>query len=71
MKKKREGNPFYEWEQKTDSQTKKEYQDLISLVKKFRKKYKIRVFLVNRELKKKGKRRRTTEKRERLKKRGR
>jgi hypothetical protein len=69
MKKHRKGNPYYEWEGKLDTQKKKEYKDLIQLVKEFRKKHKIKVFLVNRELKKQGKRKRTTEKREKLKKR--
>ena len=65
-------NPAYkEWENKTDIQIKREYRELIDLVKNFRKKHKIRVFLVNRELKKKGvtKKPNLSEKRARLKKR--
>ena len=71
MKKQRKGNPYYEWEGKLDKQKKKEYKDLINLVKNFRKKHKIRVFLVNRELKNKGSRKKanSSEKRAILKKR--
>lgn len=71
MKKRRKGNPYYEWEEKTDAQTKKEYKELIDRVKNFRKKHKIRVFLVNRELRKKGSKKipNLSEKRARLKKR--
>lgn len=65
-------NPAYrEWENKIPPQAKKEYLTLIQEAKKFRKKYNIRVFLVNRELRKKGSKKKPnlSEKRARLKKR--
>lgn len=65
-------NPLYrQWENTLDEGARKEYYDLIDRIKNFRKKHKARVFLVNRELKKKGSRKRhnPSEKRERVKKR--
>lgn len=45
--------PYFEWERKLKKEEKKEWQSLVQRAKKFRKKFKKPVFLVNRDLKKK------------------